>query len=278
VATFATAMIVYSSALMATSSFASAETTLIRPKMARVGDLDEGAEFHAQGPVRQDLLARRAPGNVTLLTFLDPRCWTDCPLLAQQLKVLRADLPTSTKLDIVAVAADPYHEQLSDLRHFIAIRGLTHVKNFYFVTGKLATVKKVWASYGIGVSMTKSDVDEHPLGLYVHHQCEIPRGSGLSPTIRFPVRRVRPPPCPNCASYSPTKASAKDLTASRSILGPDPPKRATSKRTFEQSPRAGTTSLHALARGELRADRTQGVMRRYCPREPTRSRSKSLNP
>ena len=79
-------------------------------------------------------------------------------MLAQQLKVLRADLPANSKLDIVAVAADPYHEQLSDLRHFIAIRGLTHVSNFYFVTGPLSAVRKVWADYGIGVSMTKSDV------------------------------------------------------------------------------------------------------------------------
>jgi len=94
---------------------------------------------------------------VTLLTFIDPRCWTDCPLLAAQLKSVRAELPKNTKLDLVAVAADPYHEQLSDLRHFIDQHGLTHVEHFYFVTGKLSSVRKVWASYGIGVSMTKTD-------------------------------------------------------------------------------------------------------------------------
>ena len=159
VATFATAMIVYSSALMATSSFASAETTLYQAQNGPASATSTKApSFTLKDQFDKTYSLGEHPGNVTLLTFLDPRCWTDCPLLAQQLKVLRADLPTSTKLDIVAVAADPYHEQLSDLRHFIAIRGLTHVKNFYFVTGKLATVKKVWASYGIGVSMTKSDV------------------------------------------------------------------------------------------------------------------------
>jgi cytochrome oxidase Cu insertion factor (SCO1/SenC/PrrC family) len=35
---------------------------------------------------------------------------------------------------------------------------LSHVSNFYFVTGQLSAVRKVWASYGIGVTMTKSDV------------------------------------------------------------------------------------------------------------------------
>ena len=96
-------------------------------------------------------------GYVTLLTFLDPRCWTDCPLLAAQLKTLRAELPANTKLDLVAVAADPYHEQQSDLHHFIEKHSLAHVEHFYFVTGKLSAVRKVWASYGIGVSMTKTD-------------------------------------------------------------------------------------------------------------------------
>jgi cytochrome oxidase Cu insertion factor (SCO1/SenC/PrrC family) len=59
---------------------------------------------------------------------------------------------------MVAVAADPYHEQLGDVRHFIAVRGLSHVPNFYFVTGPLPAVRKVWAAYGVGVSMTKADI------------------------------------------------------------------------------------------------------------------------
>jgi cytochrome oxidase Cu insertion factor (SCO1/SenC/PrrC family) len=159
VATFATAMILYSTALMATSSFASTETTLYQAQNGTASATSTKAPvFTLTDQYDKTYSLGEHPGYVTLLTFLDPRCWTDCPLLAQQLKTLRAKLPTNTKLDIVAVAADPYHEQLSDLRHFIAIRGLTHVKNFYFVTGKLSTVQKVWASYGIGVTMTKSDV------------------------------------------------------------------------------------------------------------------------
>jgi cytochrome oxidase Cu insertion factor (SCO1/SenC/PrrC family) len=159
VATFATAMIVYSTALMATSSFASAETTLYQAQNGGASATStKAANFTLTDQFDKTYSLGEHQGYVTLLTFLDPRCWTDCPLLAQQLKVLRAALPANTKLDIVAVAADPYHEQLSDLRHFIAIRGLTHVSNFYFVTGPLSAVRKVWASYGIGVSMTKSDV------------------------------------------------------------------------------------------------------------------------
>ena len=159
VATFATAMILYSTALMATSSFASTETTLYQAQNGTASATSTKAPvFTLTDQYDKTYSIGEHPGNVTLLTFIDPRCWTDCPLLAQQPKTLRAELAANTKLDIVAVAADPYHEQVSDLRHFIAIRGLTHVKNFYFVTGKLSTVQKVWASYGIGVTMTKSDV------------------------------------------------------------------------------------------------------------------------
>ncbi len=158
VAIFAAAMILYSVFLMAFTPFASAETTLYQAQNGTATAASTKAPgFTLTDQFDQTYSLGEHRGTVTLLTFLDPRCWTDCPLLAQQLKMLRSTLPTNAKLDIVAVAADPYHEQLSDLRHFIAIRGLSDVKNFYFVTGTLPAVRKVWASYGIGVSMTKSD-------------------------------------------------------------------------------------------------------------------------
>ena len=158
VATFATAMIVYSSALMATSAFAGAETTLYQAQNGSATATSTSAPgFTLTDQFNKTYSLGEHSGSVTLLTFLDPRCFTDCPLLAQQLKIVRADLPARTKLDLVAVAADPFHEQLGDLRHFIAVRGLAHVNHFYFVTGALSKIRKVWASYGIGVTMTKTD-------------------------------------------------------------------------------------------------------------------------
>ncbi len=97
------------------------------------------------------------PHRVTLLTFLDPHCWTDCPLLASQIAQVRRDFSPGAKLDIVAVAADPYHESLADVRHFIDTRGLRTVPNFYFVTGTLSQVSAVWHNYGISVVMKPTD-------------------------------------------------------------------------------------------------------------------------
>lgn len=158
VATFASAMILFATFTMLGATFASAETTLYEAQNGPASATSVKAPaFTLTDQFNQTYSLGEHPGRVTLLTFLDPRCWTDCPLLAQQLEHVRAELPANANLDIVAVAADPYHEQLSDLRHFIAIRGLAHVKNFYYVTGRLADVRKVWNAYGIGVSMTRTD-------------------------------------------------------------------------------------------------------------------------
>ncbi len=158
VATFATAMIVYAAALMAGSSFAGAETTLYQAQNGAAS----AASTPAPGFTLTDQFGKTYTlgehrGYVTLLTFLDPRCWTDCPLLGAQLKDVRASLLANTKLDIVAVAADPYHEQISDLHHFIVKYDLSNVKDFYFVTGKLPAVRSVWGKFGISVTMAKTD-------------------------------------------------------------------------------------------------------------------------
>jgi cytochrome oxidase Cu insertion factor (SCO1/SenC/PrrC family) len=159
VATFASAMIVVSAVTMSWASFAGAETTLFLAQNGPASPANTpAASFHLTDQFDKPYSLGEHPGRVTLLTFLDPVCWTDCPLLARQLAVLRSELSTNANLDIVAVAANPYHESLADIRHFIAIHGLQHVKNFYFVTGARAKTSPIWTDYGIGVSATPGDV------------------------------------------------------------------------------------------------------------------------
>ncbi len=100
-----------------------------------------------------------ANGKYTLLTWLDPVCWTDCPLLAAQLKALDAQLTPSQRdrLQIVAVAADPYHEQVRDIHHFIAQHQLGDMDNFFFVTGTREKLAQNYNDYGITVSMKRTD-------------------------------------------------------------------------------------------------------------------------
>lgn len=158
VATFGSVMILFASVTMAWASFAGAENTLFLAQNGPASATSVPAPaFSLVDQSDQPYSLDEHQGHYTLLTFLDPHCWTDCPLLANQLAQVRAKLPANANLDIVAVAADPYHEQISDLRHFMRIHNLFHVKNFYFVTGKLSAVKKVWSDYDIGVTMKPTD-------------------------------------------------------------------------------------------------------------------------
>jgi cytochrome oxidase Cu insertion factor (SCO1/SenC/PrrC family) len=158
VASFASAMVLFSVVSMGWATGAAAENTLFLAQNGPAASVNTSAPgFTLTDQFGATYSMNEHKGHYTLLTFLDPECWTDCPLLAQQLRQVRQDLSPDAKLDIVAVAADPYHESLADVNHFIDIHSLKSVKDFYFVTGTLADVQKVWSHYGIGVSMTPTD-------------------------------------------------------------------------------------------------------------------------
>ncbi len=159
VATFATAMLVTTIvSMIVTVTIAKTENTFFLAGNGAASPLNTTApRFTLTDQFDQPYSLGEHRGYVTLITFLDPVCWTDCPLLANQVAQVRADLASNAKLDVVAVAADPYHETLGNLRHFIAIHHLGNVKDFYFVTGTRTQTSKVWADYGIGVTMTPTD-------------------------------------------------------------------------------------------------------------------------
>jgi cytochrome oxidase Cu insertion factor (SCO1/SenC/PrrC family) len=158
VASFASAMVLFSVVSMGWAKGASAESTLFLAQNGPAASVNTRAPgFTLTDQFGATYSMNEHAGHYTLLTFLDPECWTDCPLLAAQLRQVRQDLSPDAKLDIVAVAADPYHETIANVNHFIDIHSLKGVKDFYFVTGKLADVQKVWSHYGIGVSMTPTD-------------------------------------------------------------------------------------------------------------------------
>jgi len=159
VATFAVAMMITSAVSMfVATTVASAENTFFLAQNGAASPLNTVApRFTLTDQFNKAYSLGEHPGRVTLITFLDPVCWTDCPLLAGQVAKVRSEVSRNAKLDIVAVAADPYHETLANVRHFIAIHHVGNVKDFYFVTGPLAETSKVWAQYGIGVTMTRTD-------------------------------------------------------------------------------------------------------------------------
>ena len=77
-------------------------------------------------------------GHVLALTFLDPVCTSDCPLIAQEF--LRTDerlAGQSGGVDFVAVVANPIYRSRSFTEQFDDQEGLTGVSNWYYLTGSL---------------------------------------------------------------------------------------------------------------------------------------------
>jgi cytochrome oxidase Cu insertion factor (SCO1/SenC/PrrC family) len=158
VATFGAAMIVTAAFSMSAAAIGGVETSLFLAQNGPASATNTPAPtFTLTDQFNQPFTLGEHAGHVTLLTFLDPMCWTDCPLLANQMAQLRSQLSANANIDLVAVASDPYHETLANIRHFIAIHNLGHVKNFYFVTGTRAKTSAVWSSYGVGVTMKPTD-------------------------------------------------------------------------------------------------------------------------
>ena len=158
VASFASAMVVFSVVSMALATVSPAETTLFVAQNGGATTADAKAPTFSLVDQSGHLyrLGEHA-GHYTLLTFLDPVCWTDCPLLGQQLAAVGRDFPRA-KLDLVAVAANPLHETLANVRHFVALHDLGGVSNFHFVTGPTQTLRQIWGRYGVQVTPSATSV------------------------------------------------------------------------------------------------------------------------
>jgi cytochrome oxidase Cu insertion factor (SCO1/SenC/PrrC family) len=91
-------------------------------------------------------------GKVVLLTFLDPVCTSDCPLIAQEFKAAGTLLGTQDRqVELVAIAANPTYYGAPFTRAFTQQEGLSGVRNWLFLTGTLAQLRHLWAQYGIEV-------------------------------------------------------------------------------------------------------------------------------
>jgi cytochrome oxidase Cu insertion factor (SCO1/SenC/PrrC family) len=83
-------------------------------------------------------------GKVVLLTFLDPVCTSDCPLIAQEFR--EAD-------QLVAIAANPVYHSVADTRAFDEQEGLARVPNWKFLTGPLPELRQVWHNYYVAAEV-----------------------------------------------------------------------------------------------------------------------------
>ena len=86
------------------------------------------------------------------MTFLDPVCTTDCPIIAQEFKQTGQLLGAQDKnVELVAVVANPTYRSTVFTRAFDQQEGLATVPNWLYLTGSLSQLSAVWQHYGVTV-------------------------------------------------------------------------------------------------------------------------------
>jgi cytochrome oxidase Cu insertion factor (SCO1/SenC/PrrC family) len=91
-------------------------------------------------------------GKVVLLAFLDPVCTTDCPVIAEEMRVADTLLGSrASDTELVAVVANPTYTSLAYTRAFDQQVGLNTVPNWLYLTGSVNQLAAVWHHFGIEV-------------------------------------------------------------------------------------------------------------------------------
>jgi cytochrome oxidase Cu insertion factor (SCO1/SenC/PrrC family) len=102
-------------------------------------------------------------GKVVLLSFLDPVCTTDCPVIAAEMRVADTMLGSRAKdAELVSVVANPTYTSLAYTRAFDLQEGLNTVPNWLYLTGSVSQLAAVWHDYGI-------EVEDLPAGAMAAH-------------------------------------------------------------------------------------------------------------
>ena len=150
---------------------------LFGPADAQAAVADDGGVRQLDGRAAPDftltdqngarLTLSKLRGNLVLLTFLDPVCSDNCPLIANQLAAaVRAAGARAEHVQVVAVDANPVFHGVPDVQTFTREHGLSAMPSWHFVTGSLAQLTPVLRSYGITVSLQSVGMEAHSQVVY----------------------------------------------------------------------------------------------------------------
>jgi len=102
-------------------------------------------------------------GKTIALTFLDPVCTSDCPIIAQEFREADQMLGAlSKKVELVAIDANPLYTTPDYLLAFDKQENLSQISNWAYLTGPLSQLKSIWNNYGVLV-------DYSPGGAMIAH-------------------------------------------------------------------------------------------------------------
>jgi cytochrome oxidase Cu insertion factor (SCO1/SenC/PrrC family) len=91
-------------------------------------------------------------GKALAVTFLDPVCTSDCPVIAQELREADNILgPRSKQVELVAIDANPRYIAPMYLQAFDRQENLGAVPNWLYLTGTLPELQHAWLALGATV-------------------------------------------------------------------------------------------------------------------------------
>jgi cytochrome oxidase Cu insertion factor (SCO1/SenC/PrrC family) len=109
----------------------------------------------------------RLRGTLTLVTFLDPVCSDDCPIIAHQIAAAdRALGPLAERVNIVAIDTNPIFHRVEDVAAFTRSHDLGDLPNWHFLAGTPTQLEDVLSAYGIVVQVPAVGMVSHGEGIY----------------------------------------------------------------------------------------------------------------
>ena len=108
--------------------------------------------FHLVSQSGQPVSLQTLHGKTVALTFLDPVCVSQCPLIAQEFRQSDTMLGSlSRSVVMVAIVANPLYRARSYVDAFDQQEGLTHITNWLFLTGSYRA-RPLWDNFGVQIS------------------------------------------------------------------------------------------------------------------------------
>ena len=127
-------------------------------------------------------------GYTVVLTFLDPVCTTDCPIIAQELRsasdLLGGD---AAKVRLVAVVANPVYRSVQAVDAFDRQEGFDSQSNWLYLTGSRAALEATWYAYGVDGPVLAGRRHGGPRRRRLRHR--LPRHDPTHPRFRSRVLR-----------------------------------------------------------------------------------------
>jgi cytochrome oxidase Cu insertion factor (SCO1/SenC/PrrC family) len=137
------------------SASPSAETVVATALNGTPGTVNYPAPgFQLTGQRGQAVTLASLRGRAVLLTFLDPVCTSDCPLIAQEFRQADTLLGAAAgHVELVAIVANPLYRSPAIVQAFDRQERLDQVPNWLYLTGSPSQLAHAWKAYGYPVQL-----------------------------------------------------------------------------------------------------------------------------